>query len=122
LAISTTLRPATVSTPDSSLRTPVLHRLGSRLLTSLGVLSQLGARAVESAWIEPATWVWVTSRNCARPGRRGADLSARGHATRHYDDAVMLIVRLVASRTSRGAELALPSTVTFRAPHAEPRQ
>jgi hypothetical protein len=26
-------------------------------LTSLGMLSQLGARAVESAWIEPATWV-----------------------------------------------------------------
>ena len=78
-------------------RTPVLHRLGSRALTSLGMLSQLGARAAESAWIEPATWVCVTSRNCARPGRTGADLSARGHRERpfSYDDAVMSMMRLV---------------------------
>jgi hypothetical protein len=40
-----------------SLWTPALHKDGSSVLTSLGMLSQLGARAVESAWIEPATWV-----------------------------------------------------------------
>jgi hypothetical protein len=57
-----------------SLWTPALHKDGSSVLTSLGMLSQLGARAVESAWIEPATWVWVTLRNCARPGQIGADL------------------------------------------------
>ena len=78
--MSTALRPATVSKPLSSLLTPVLHRLGSSVLTSLGRLSQLGTRAVESAWIRAATWVWDISRNCARPGLTCADLSARGHA------------------------------------------
>jgi hypothetical protein len=51
-------------------------------LTSLGMRNQLGARALESAWIEPATWVWVISRNCARQGQTPADLPARGHARR----------------------------------------
>ena len=58
-AISATSRPATVSTPSTSLPTPALHRPGSSALTSSGTPSQPGARDPASAWIEPATWVWV---------------------------------------------------------------
>src|SRR4029453_209551 len=103
--MSRTLSPATVSTPVSPLSTLVLQRIGSSVLTSLGMLSQLGARAEESAWIEPATWVCVTSRNCARQGRISADLSARGHRHGDYDDAVISMIRLPARRTPVGGGL-----------------
>jgi hypothetical protein len=101
--MSITLRPADGEHPYSSLRTPLLHRLASKALTSLGMRNQLGARALESAWMEPATWVWSyretvpdkventqschladMSRSLALGGRRDLDRVALGqpHVTR----------------------------------------
>ena len=70
-ASSVTLIPATRSTPSSSLSTPALHSRGSSAFTSPGRLNQPGARAVASAWIEPATWVWVTTLTVPAASRRG---------------------------------------------------